>query len=121
MKTSSAKAKGRSLQQWTRDRILHAFPELTKDDVRSCSMGSQGEDIQLSPLARSLFPFSIECKCQEKVNIWDAYKQATANAVINNTNPLVIIKKNGVKQLAILDAEVLIELVRSQTRVYENT
>ncbi len=62
MRTSSAKAKGRRLQQKVRDLILETFSELEEDDVRSTSMGASGEDVLLSPLARKKFPFSVECK-----------------------------------------------------------
>ena len=49
MKTSSAKAKGRRLQQKVRDLLLETFTELEPDDIRSTSMGVSGEDLQLSP------------------------------------------------------------------------
>ena len=39
-------------------------------------MGDSGEDILLSPAARKLFPFSVECKNQEKLNIWSSLEQA---------------------------------------------
>ncbi len=69
MKTSSCKAKGRNLQKWVRDLILESFPSLEADDVRSTSMGAGGEDVQLSPAARKLFPYSLECKNVEKLNV----------------------------------------------------
>ena len=47
MKTSSAKAKGRRLQQKVRDLLLETFTELQPDDIRSTSMGVSGEDLQL--------------------------------------------------------------------------
>ena len=72
MKTSSAKAKGRRLQQKVRDLLLETFTELEPDDIRSTSMGVSGEDLQLSPAARKLIPFAIECKNQEKLNVWDS-------------------------------------------------
>ena len=69
MKTRSAKNKGKRLQNDVRDLILETFTELEPDDVRSTTMGDSGEDILLSPAARKLFPFSVECKNQEKLNI----------------------------------------------------
>ena len=71
MKTQSAKAKGRRLQQWTRDQLIeHLF--ISDEDVESRSMGAGGEDLIMSKDARRKFPYSIECKNVEKVNIWDA-------------------------------------------------
>ena len=69
MKPRSAKAKGRALQNLVRDRILEVFPQLEKDDVQCAIMGQSGIDIKLSPAARKLFPYSIECKNQQKISI----------------------------------------------------
>ena len=78
MKTSSAKAKGRKLQQWFRDLLVEKL-DLDPEDSESRHMGSQGEDIILGTESRRLFPYSIECKNQEAVNVWNAYAQAESN------------------------------------------
>ena len=62
MKPQSAKSKGRRFQQEIRDSIKQTFEFLRDNDVISTSMGCGGEDIVLSPLAESVFPFSVECK-----------------------------------------------------------
>lgn len=111
MKPQSAKAKGRNLQKWTRDLILEHFPDLEPDDVRSTSMGCGGEDIQMSPAARKKFAFSIECKSQERLNVWDAYDQATANS--GDYEPLLVMKKNRKKPLVVMDAEAFISLFKN--------
>lgn len=104
MKTSSCKAKGRSLQQLVRDMILSTFKKLHPDDVKSTSMGAQGEDVQLSPAARKLFPFSVECKAYKTFAIYTHYEQAKANCP-KGSQPLLIIKGNHKKPLAVVDAE----------------
>tara|TARA_R100000656_G_scaffold20156_1_gene18177 strand:+ start:1169 stop:1510 length:342 start_codon:yes stop_codon:yes gene_type:complete len=101
MKTQSAKSKGRKLQQWVRDTIQSAC-NLKPDDVQSRSMGASGEDIMLSPFARDMFPYSVECKNQERISIWNAYEQAQTNA--GDHEPLLIIKRNNSKALAVVDA-----------------
>ena len=101
MKTQAAKAKGRRLQQWVRDRLISKGANF--EDVSSTSMGAGGEDIKLSSMARQAFPYSIECKNQERVNLWKAYEQATSNA--GKHEPLLIIKRNSSKPLAVVDAE----------------
>jgi hypothetical protein len=93
MKSSSLKSKGRKLQQTVVADILSAFPTLTQNDVRSTSMGAQGEDILLSEAARKLLPFSFECKNQETLNIWKAIEQARSNCDEGHT-PAVVFKKN---------------------------
>ena len=110
MKPQSAKAKGRNLQKWVRDLLLESFPQLEEDDVRSTSMGCGGEDLQLSPAARKLFGFSIECKNQERLNVWDAYDQASANS--GKHEPLLVMKKNRKKPLVVLDAETFVQIIK---------
>tara|TARA_Y100001937_G_scaffold40638_1_gene57726 strand:+ start:283 stop:621 length:339 start_codon:yes stop_codon:yes gene_type:complete len=110
VKPQSAKAKGRNLQKWVRNLILESFPQLEPDDVRSTSMGCGGEDLQLSPAARKLFRFSVECKNVERLNVYDAYEQASANS--GDHEPLLIMKKNHKKPLVVMDAEHFVELIK---------
>ena len=105
MRPQSAKAKGRRLQQWVRDQLIEQL-EVHPEDIESRSMGAGGEDLIMARDARSKFPFSIECKNQENLNIWDAYDQACANS--GDYEPIVFIKKNGKKPLVVLDAEYFI-------------
>lgn len=87
--------------------ILQAHPHLHESDVRSCSMGSGGVDIQLSEAAKKAFPFSVECKSHNAFSAYGYYDQAIANCKAD-TIPLVIIKGNHRKPLAIVDAEFFI-------------
>ena len=110
MKPRSAKNKGKRLQNKVRDLILEKFnSKLEPDDVRSITMGDSGEDILLSPAARRLFPFSVECKNQEKLNIWDALDQAEGNC--GKHTPLVIFKRNRSKTYAVLEFKELLKLL----------
>ena len=63
MKTQSAKAKGRRLQQWFRDLLIEQL-EVHPEDIESRSMGAGGEDLIMARAARAKFPYSIECKNQ---------------------------------------------------------
>ena len=78
MKTQSAKAKGRKLQQWVRDQLIEQL-DVHPEDIESRSMGAGGEDLIMARAARQKFPFSIECKNVEKLNVWEAYEQAKSN------------------------------------------
>ena len=108
MKPRSAKNKGKRLQNKIRDLILEKFNQLEPDDVRSVTMGESGEDILLSPAARKLFPFSTECKNQEKLNIWSSLEQAETNS--GKHIPIVIFKRNRSKTYVALEFEKLLEL-----------
>jgi hypothetical protein len=110
MKTSSAKQKGRKLQQWFRDLLIEKL-DIHPEDIESRSMGAQGEDIMMARDARNKFPFSIECKNQEKLNIWEAYKQAIENS--GDYEPLVVLKRNNHKPLVLIDAESFVKLIKN--------
>ena len=109
MKSRSAKNKGKRLQNKIRDLILEKFDSLESDDVRSITMGDSGEDILLSPAARKLFPFSVECKNQEKLNIWSSLEQAENNS--GKHTPLLIFKRNRTKTYAVLELNELLKLL----------
>ena len=111
MKPRSAKNKGKRLQNKVRDLILEKFQQLEEDDVRSTTMGDSGEDVLLSPAARKLFPFSVECKNQEKLNIWSALEQTENNS--NNHVPLLIFKRNRTKTYAVLELKDFIRLIKN--------
>jgi hypothetical protein len=101
--TKSGKAKARRLQNWTRDKLKYIHDFLTDDDIKCALMGESGADVKLiSKIARITVPYDIECKNVEKINVWGAYEQASQHG---DMEPLLIIKKNGKKPLAVVDAE----------------
>lgn len=108
--TASRKAKGRKLQQTVRDKILECLPELEPDDCRSTGMGQNGEDLQLSPAARKLFPYSVECKSLARFAGYNYYDQAKVNSP-TYAEPIAVVKANNRKPLVLVDAEYFIELV----------
>jgi len=113
MKTQSAKAKGRKLQQWVRDQIIEQL-EVHPEDIESRSMGAGGEDLIMARAARQRFPFSVECKNVEKLNVWEAYEQAKSNS--NDYEPIVIMKKNQKKPLVVVDADFFISLFKREDK-----
>ena len=114
MKTRSAKNKGKRLQNDVRDLILETFKELEPDDVRSTTMGDSGEDILLSPAARKLFPFAVECKNQERLNIWDSLSQAECNA--GPHIPLLVFKRNRSKTYVAMNIDYLMDLLNDKEK-----
>ena len=111
MKTSSAKAKGRRFQQWVRDLLIEDL-DIHPEDIESRSMGAGGEDLIMARAAREKFPMSIECKNQEKVNVWKSYDQAKANS--GDYEPVLFMKKNNSKPLVVVDAEYFVRLFDGQ-------
>ena len=107
MKTQSAKAKGRRLQQWFRDLLIEKL-NIHEEDIESRSMGAGGEDLIMARAAREKFPYPIECKNQEALNIWKSYDQAKENS--GKYEPIVVLKRNNTKPLVLVDADYFVRL-----------
>ena len=114
MKTQSAKAKGRRLQQWVRDQLIEQL-DVHPEDIESRSMGAGGEDLIMARAAREKFPYSIECKNQESINIWKSYEQAKENA--GNYEPIVVVKRNNTKPLVLVDANYFVKMHEKDPKV----
>ena len=116
IKTSSAKQKGRALQQFVRDSIIDLLKPygVVADDVKSTSMGASGEDVQLSPLAKRLLPVSVECKSHKAMAIYTWWTQCLSNTKVGE-RPLLVIKINQKRPLAVMDYQDYIRL--EQTRL----
>jgi hypothetical protein len=112
VKTSSCKAKGRELCKTVQQGLFKRFPDLHIDDIRVTSSGTNGEDLQFSPAARAKAPISIECKNRAAFAIYKDYAQATTNA--NKYNPVLVIKQNRSKPLAVIDLEYFLDLLKER-------
>lgn len=90
--------------------LLEAFPELAEDDLRSTSMGAQGEDILMSPKARKKLPWNIEVKRGKAFNLVKACKQAEFRA---EHEPVAMGRYDRDKQwYATIKLEYLLELIK---------
>ena len=113
MRPSSCKAKGQRLQKQIAADLCTAF-NLATDDVRSCSSGAHGEDVQLSAAARARVPWSIEAKNVEKLNFRAAFEQAKRNAGAHT--PVLVSKCNHEDALCTMRwSDALALLVRAQS------
>lgn len=108
MKPQSAKAKGRNHQKAVRESLINILG-VHPEDVESRSMGAGGEDLILARAARELFPFSIECKNQEKISVFKSFDQAEANCP-NNVEPILVFKKNRTETFAMIKFDYLLEM-----------
>jgi hypothetical protein len=110
MRTSSAKAKGRRLQDWMRKQLVNRLG-LTPDTdmVRTAVMGERGADVQLMGDLKMRFPYTIECKNQEKLKgIYDVLAQAERHCTY--LQPLAVLKMNHKEPIVVLDAEHFLEV-----------
>jgi hypothetical protein len=105
MRTSSAKAKGRRAGQEVKDLIVDIY-QLSTQDIIVTPSGVTGPDVLLSEHAASKLPFAIECKNQEKLNIWTALEQAQSHTkCLPGYEPVLFFKRNRSKLYVALDAE----------------
>jgi hypothetical protein len=107
MKPRSAKHKGRRFQTAVKKAILERFPHLEDDDVKVVVRSEPGTDITLSPPAQRVFPYSVECKNVERLNIWSALSQAQANTKEGTTTLLVFGRNRTEPYVAMKLAEFL--------------
>lgn len=57
-------------------------------------------------------PFNFECKAVENLNINKAYKQACDDALVDNSIPVVLHKKNNKEPLATMSMRQFIDLLQ---------
>ena len=93
MKISSAKAKGRRLAQAVRDMLLAYAPDIPPQDIAVTPSGVNGPDVTLSARAQETYPYAIECKNCESLNVWKAFEQAKSHQK-GSEIPLLIFSKN---------------------------
>lgn len=114
----SSKAKGRRLQNMVRDKLRAAFSSLEEDDIKSQTMGMTGEDIVLSPAARKLIPYSIECKNVERLNVWECIKQTESN-VAKGCAPALVIKRNQTNPYIMVPLDIWIDIISNNTQKHQ--
>ena len=108
---ASRKAKGRRFQQAVRQDLIERLG-VPEGDVLSTAMGQSGCDLYLSPAARALFPYGVECKHQEAIALPAWWKQCESNASKVGLIPLLVFKRNREEPLAVLRWSDLIRLIR---------
>lgn len=75
-------------------------------------MGETGEDIKLSAKGRKAFPYAVECKNQEKYSgVYKDFEQAKYHVGKHRETPILFVKMNRQKPLAIMDFDHFMKLV----------
>jgi hypothetical protein len=115
MKPKSGKGKSRRLQNFVAGVFLNlGFGQLRVDDVFPRQMGGAGVDTVMSPKAQSLFPYNVECKQVEKLNIHAVYAEHAEKYVGSTLFPIVVHSKNRAQVLVTLSFEDFISLVHGK-------
>lgn len=97
MNARSGKAKAVLHQNEIRDYLrMFLCPPLHEEDILSRQMGGSGSDIILTPAAKNIIPFHIECKRHEDTTWQNTYKSAYQQTFKENF-PLLIRRKSHSK------------------------
>ena len=109
MKNKSREAKSRYLQNIVREKIIRLF-KLNPSDIRTSNTGENGEDVKLlSITTKRAFPYSTECKNSEQhIGLYKNFNQANKH---NHREPLLVIKKNRERPLAVITLDHFFELI----------
>jgi hypothetical protein len=115
IKHRSAKNKGASFQKEVAELIsnLIGIP-LEKDGlIESRGMGQPGVDISLRGEARKQFPWSVECKNQENINLVSYIDQAKSN-MLPDTSWLLCIRKKVLKEdIVVMEMEKFFAIMKA--------
>lgn len=106
----SRKQKGKRLQNEIAERLREEF-NLDETDCHSSVSCENGIDVRLSADGLSKIPYSIECKCQESIQIWKAIQQSETNK-LPNTDSVLIFKRNRSKTYAVIELDTFIKLIK---------
>jgi len=122
MKTASAKAKGRALQ----NKVVEWVGFVTGLDcgkdfpIESRPMGQSGPDIKLDKEAREIFPFAVECKSHKSWNMPSFITQAQKNARQVGLDWMLILERKGrgvqpkIDPVVVMDMDVFFNLLREK-------
>lgn len=83
--------------------------------IASREMGQPGTDVRLIGEAKERFPFSVECKNQEVWSVPAWIEQAKSNQA-PGTDWLLVLKKNRIPPVVIMDAERFFTLLKRLRR-----
>lgn len=108
---ASNKNKGRLGQQEVQALLLKYFPELEADDCRSNPMGSDGEDILMSPACRKILPWNIEVKRKKRIAAVRYMEQAGEHG---KYQPVALFREDRGEWYACITADYLFKLVRGE-------
>ena len=112
IRVSSAKAKGRQLQQWVCQKIsdLTGFPWGKDCPIESRPMGQSGVDARLEKQVLKVFPFSVESKRQENWSVPSWIEQARSNQ-LPNTDWLLVMRRSHKPPVIVMDGEAFFKLL----------
>lgn len=103
-----SKNKGSRFEYEIRDEIRKIEPGAQRQVMSGAVFGLEGD-------LRTRLPFTFELKHQEKIRLYEFWGQAVEQNTLPNS-PVLILKSNNKKPLAIMDFQDWLELVQYALR-----
>jgi len=91
--------------------LAWAPDQLKPDDVIVTPSGVNGPDLQLSPAAKQVYDWALECKNTEAINVWKSFEQAKSH-VKDGETPMLVFSRNRSDILVCLRFEDLLRIHR---------
>lgn len=109
---SDASAKGRALE-------LHVAAQIRRKglDKGARRMPRSGAIDGLAGDVRSALPYSLECKCQERVQLWEWFDQARAQARMGRP-PVLAISGDNRPVLVVCELDTFLDLEKVRQDYY---
>lgn len=117
IKVRSAKQKGLNLQKNVCEKIsaitgIEYDQSSDQSEIASRPSGQHGTDVILRGEALKRFPYSVECKSSESLNLVDTIDQSKAN-VIKGTDWLIVHRRKAIPDpIVIMDWKTFEKLLR---------
>lgn len=119
----SRKNKGKRLQNTVTLKLREIFKDILVDgDIQSQTMGMIGVDVVLSPSAKNIIPYDIECKNNEAILssvMREALIQAEENTETGRIS-LLIFKSNNEPERVVIKLDDFLDLIFPQKSVILN-
>lgn len=113
MKRRSAKQKGKRAVFETRDLLLAHANHLTEEDIQKPIGSRKGADLVFSTKAKETYPFTVEVKNQERLNIWEALEQSETHCAETELKPLLVFRRNHSPLYVTLRFEDFLKMIRA--------
>lgn len=117
IKVRSAKQKGLNLQKWVCEEIsemtgIEYDQSSDQSEISSRPSGQHGTDVILRGEALKQFPYSVECKSSESLNLVETIDQSKAN-VVKGTDWLIVHRRKAIPDpIVIMDWKTFKKLLR---------
>ena len=97
----------------TKALLLEHATHLTDADIQKPIGSRRGADLIFSEKALETYPFTVEVKNVEKLNIWEALEQSENHCAQTELKPLLVFRRNHSPLYVTLRFEDFLKLIRA--------